>query len=50
MHRPYGGPGRGGASRRLALLAGADREINRLVYELYDLTEEEITIVEGKDL
>jgi hypothetical protein len=25
-----------------------DRQIDRLVYELYDLTEEEIAIVEGE--
>jgi len=28
-------------------IAATDREINRLVYELYGLTEEEIRIVEG---
>ena len=27
--------------------AGLDRRIDQLVYELYDLTEEEITLVEG---
>ena len=27
-------------------IAGTDREIDRLVYELYDMTEEEIRIVE----
>ena len=27
--------------------AGLDRQINQLVYELYDLTEEEIALVEG---
>lgn len=26
-----------------------DRQIDRLVYELYGLTEEEVAIVEGKD-
>jgi hypothetical protein len=26
-----------------------EAEINRLVYELYELTEEEIAIVEGKE-
>jgi type II restriction/modification system DNA methylase subunit YeeA len=26
-----------------------EREIDRLVYQLYDLTDEEIAIVEGKD-
>jgi hypothetical protein len=30
-------------------LAAADRQIDALVYELYDLTEEEITIVEGRN-
>ena len=29
------------------LIDAADREIDRLVYELYDLTEEEIGIVEA---
>ena len=29
-------------------IAATDDEIDRLVYELYDLTEEEIKIVEGK--
>ena len=29
-------------------IARVDREIDRLVYELYGLTEEEIKIVEGK--
>ena len=28
-------------------MAAADRQIDRLVYDLYDLTEEEIAIVEG---
>ncbi len=28
-------------------IAATDREIDRLVYELYGLTEEEIRIVEG---
>ena len=27
--------------------AGLDRQINQLVYELYDLTEEEIALVES---
>jgi len=27
---------------------GTDREIDRLVYELYGLTKDEIAIVEGK--
>jgi len=31
-------------------IAAADDEIDRLVYELYGLTEEEIKIVEGKGL
>ncbi len=26
-----------------------DKQINRLVYELYDLTDEEIAIVEGEN-
>ena len=30
-------------------LDATDREIDKLVYELYGLTEEEIKIVEGKD-
>ena len=30
------------------LIAANDDEIDRLVYELYGLTEEEIRIVEGK--
>jgi len=29
-------------------IARVDREIDRLVYELYGLTEEEIRIVEGR--
>ncbi len=29
-------------------LAATDREIDKLVYELYGLTEEEIKIVEGE--
>ncbi|MCI7036935.1 MAG: hypothetical protein MSA27_07220 [Spirochaetia bacterium] len=29
-------------------IAATDKEINRLVYKLYDLTEEEIKIVEGR--
>jgi hypothetical protein len=29
-------------------IAATDREIDRLVYKLYGLTEEEIGIVEGK--
>ena len=28
-------------------IEATDRQIDRLVYELYDLTEEEIAIVEG---
>ena len=31
------------------LIAANDDEIDRLVYELYGLTEEEIRIVEGKE-
>jgi len=27
-------------------IAGADRQIDRLVYDLYDLTDDEIAIVE----
>ena len=30
-------------------IEATDREIDGLVYELYGLTEEEITIVEGRD-
>ncbi len=30
-------------------IAATDRQIDRLVYELYDLTEEEIKIVEGAE-
>ena len=30
------------------MIASTDDEIDRLVYELYGLTEEEIKIVEGK--
>ncbi len=30
-----------------AQLAATDRQIDRLVYELYNLTEEEIALVEG---
>jgi hypothetical protein len=30
------------------LIDATDNEIDRLVYDLYDLTEEEIGIVEGK--
>jgi hypothetical protein len=30
-------------------IEATDQEINALVYELYGLTEEEITIVEGQD-
>jgi len=30
-------------------IAATDRQIDRLVYELYGLTEEEIRIVEGTD-
>ena len=40
----------GGVSRGPGLqrqMAAADRQIDRLVYDLYDLTEEEIAIVEG---
>ena len=29
-------------------IAATDKEINALVYELYDLTDEEIKIVEGR--
>jgi hypothetical protein len=29
-------------------IAATDEEIDRLVYELYDLTEEETAIVEGE--
>ena len=29
-------------------IAATDKEINALVYKLYDLTEEEIKIVEGR--
>ena len=29
-------------------IATTDKEINALVYKLYDLTEEEIKIVEGR--
>jgi hypothetical protein len=29
-------------------IEAADKQIDRLVYELYDLTEDEIKIVEGK--
>ncbi len=31
-----------------AQIAATDRQIDRLVYELYGLTEEEIRIVEGR--
>jgi len=39
-----------GEPQRVAIqrqIEAADREIDRLVYELYGLTEEEIAIVEG---
>ena len=29
-------------------IAATDKEINRLVYQLYGLTDEEIAVVEGK--
>ena len=32
----------------MRLIDATDKEIDRLVYELYDLTEEEIRMVEGK--
>ena len=36
------------AKPRRSGISATDREIDRLVYELYGLTEEEIKIVEGK--
>lgn len=35
------------ANQLQQLLDAADKEIDRMVYELYELTEEEIKIVEG---
>ena len=29
-------------------IAATDKEINRLVYQLYDLTDEEFAVMEGK--
>ena len=37
-----------GCNALSAQIAATDKEIDRMVYELYDLTEEEIKVVEGK--
>lgn len=36
------------ADRRVRRTSSTDREIDKLVYELYGLTDEEIKIVEGE--
>ncbi len=45
---PVGWAALSGPRRPLVLRLATDRQIDRLVYELYDLTEEEIAIVEAR--
>jgi hypothetical protein len=49
LHRQAAHPGPPQAQTVLQRqIAATDRQIDRLVYELYGLTEEEIAIVEGQ--
>jgi hypothetical protein len=49
LHKRLHAPETSAADRELLQrqIAATDREIDRLVYDLYGLTEEEIAIVEG---
>ncbi len=46
--RPTGGGGHAARHVFQAQIAPTDHQIDRLVYELYGLTEDEIKIVEGE--